>query len=252
VPPGLPGDISRGGGGGGGGSSKKPASAKRQLGFLVAVAAVIVAAGATAVVLLLSHHSPSHSLAGGTKPSSAPAHHHPSTAPTTSSKPPPLALTGAHGRLGVPSAVGPLQLNPGLTSKYVGPSMRSQDAKAFLIPGSDVVSGFYTPSSTATTFTTKDPRLMFLVYYLSGAGNAKTSVHSFMTDSDFTHQQQISAGKLGGEAACGLLREKKEPAVAHCMWADGNTYADFYAWDSTPSALAQTMIGIRPQVELKP
>jgi hypothetical protein len=35
------------------------------------------------------------------------------------------------------------------------------------------------------------------------------------------------------------------------MWADGNTYADFYAWDSSQSALAKTMIAIRSQVELK-
>jgi hypothetical protein len=50
-------------------------------------------------------------------------------------------------------------------------------------------------------------------------------------------------------AACALLPQQPAP-VAHCMWADRNTYTDFYAWVSSPTALARTMLAIRPHIEL--
>ena len=34
------------------------------------------------------------------------------------------------------------------------------------------------------------------------------------------------------------------------MWADKNTYADFYAWRSSPAALAKAMLAARPEIEL--
>jgi hypothetical protein len=230
--------------------SNKPAPAKRQIGFLIATVAIIIAAGATAVVLLLGHHGPPHHTAGGA-PATPTAALTPATSqpPATGSPPPAPPLTGASGHLGVPRSIGSLQLNPTLTDRFVGPSVQRQDANSFFIPTRDVVSGFYTVDPAATTFTAKDPRLMFLVAYLAGSGNAKTALHGFMTNRTFYGQQQINPGRLGGVAACGLLPQQPAP-VAHCMWADGNTYADFYAWNSSPSALAQTMLSIRPQVEL--
>ncbi len=90
---------------------------------------------------------------------------------------------------------------------------------------------------------------MFLVAYLRGSGNPGSAVRSFLANHTFYAQQRIDPGPLGGQAACGLLPQQPAP-VAHCLWADANTYADFYAWGSSPAALAQTMIAIRPQVEL--
>jgi hypothetical protein len=34
------------------------------------------------------------------------------------------------------------------------------------------------------------------------------------------------------------------------MWADHDTYTDFYAWNSSPAALSHSMIAIRPQIEI--
>lgn len=220
---------------------------KRQLGFLVGVAAVIVAAAVAVTLLLTQHGSTHHPAASGSSGSASPGSagpHTPAAAPT------PPSVTGASGHLGVPGAIGSLRLNSGLTSKFVGSSARKQDASSFAIQGSDVVSGFYTASPTAATFATRDPRLMFLAAYLSGSGNAHNALHAFMTNHTFTSQQQVSAGPKGGVAACGLLPEQHAAPVAHCMWADGDTYADFYAWNSSTSALAKTMITIRPKVEL--
>ena len=89
---------------------------------------------------------------------------------------------------------------------------------------------------------------MFLAAYLSGTGNAKAALHDFMTNSTFTDQHQVNAGPQGGVAACGLLPQQPSP-VAHCMWADGNSYADFYGWNSSPSELAKTMISVRPRIQ---
>ena len=235
-PPGMPSDT----------SVYRSPTARRQLVFLGAAVAVIVAAGITAAVLLLGHGKPSHPAAAGHSPSPG---HSPSTAPSGPASPaasPPL--TGASGRLSVPHAIGPLRLNPALTDKFVGASARHKDANSFFIKNSDVVSGFYTTDPAATTFTAKEPRLMFLAAYLAGSGNPKAALHDFMTNGAFTGQHQVSAGPQGSVAACGWLPQRPSP-VAHCMWADANSYADFYSWNSSPSALAKTMISARPQIE---
>jgi hypothetical protein len=217
---------------------------KRQAGFLVVVAAVIVAAG-IAATFLLTQHNPKHPAAGGS-PSSGPSS--PASSAPAASTPP--SVSGASGHLAVPGAIGALRLNSALTGKFVGPPVKKKDANSFFIPDSDVVSGFYTANPAATSFSTRDPRLMFLVAYLSGSGNAHSALHAFLTNHTFTGQQQINPGAKGGVAACGLLPQHNAAPVAHCMWADGDTYADFYSWNSSTSALAKTMIGIRPKVEL--
>jgi hypothetical protein len=148
----------------------------------------------------------------------------------------------------VPPAIGPLRLNPALTDKWVGATTRHKVANSFFVRNSDVVSGFYTSDPAAAAFTARQPRVMFLAAYLAGAGNAKTAMHDFMTNKSFTGQHQVSAGPRGGVAACGLLPQQPSP-VAHCMWADANSYADFYGWNSSQSALAKTMISVRPKIE---
>jgi hypothetical protein len=218
---------------------------------MIAVAAAIVVAGVVAAVLLLTHHGTAHNPAAGRPPGPTVARTPASSAapPTASSSPAAPLQTGAGGQLGLPGQIGSLQLNPALKNRFVGRSARRQFANSFYIPVRDVVSGFYTASPSATTFTAKDPRLMFLVAYLAGSGKPRSALRSFLANPAFSGQQRINPGPLGGRAACGLLTQQSA-TVAHCIWADANTYADFYAWNSTPSALAQTMIAIRPSVEL--
>jgi hypothetical protein len=91
---------------------------------------------------------------------------------------------------------------------------------------------------------------MFLATYLDGTGNPASALHTFMLSRQFSGQRQVSAGPLGGVAACGYLGKTRGGPVPHCMWADANSYADFYGWGSSLSSLAKTMIAIRPQVEL--
>jgi hypothetical protein len=194
------------------------------------------------VVLLLRHHGPS-------RPTAAGSSRHPGASGTPSSAPPPAARFGASGHLGIPAQISGLRLNPQLTLKFVGPSVRRQDANSFSVPAGDVVSGFYTANPSASTFTAKDSRIMFITAYLSGTGNIASALHGFMNNHTFYAQRQVSAGPQGGAAACGYLPQQPAP-VAHCMWADHNTYTDIYAWNTTPAALARTMIAIRPQIEL--
>jgi hypothetical protein len=130
----------------------------------------------------------------------------------------------------------------------VGSKVQRQFANSFFIPRRDVVSGFYTTDPSATTFSAKDPRLMFLAAYLHGTGDPKRALHSFMNNRTFSGQREVDAGPPGGKAACGRLAQQPAP-VAHCMWADSNSYADFYAWNSSPSELARTMTAIRARVE---
>ena len=245
-PPPLPGPDGPGG--------HKRSADIRPILFLAAAAAVIAVGAVVAAVLLTTHHSPARHAASSTPPASHPAHS-PSSRPSPSSTPTPTqtrnppSRTGANGHLGVPGHIGSLKLTSALTDKFVGPKVRRQFADSFFIPAHDVVSGFYTTNPSATTFTANDHRLMFLAAYLRGAGNAKSALHSFMTNKTFTGQHQVDAGPPGGKAACAQLAHQTTP-VAHCMWVDGNSYADFYAWNSSPSELATTMRAIRPKVQL--
>jgi hypothetical protein len=224
--------------------------------FLAAAAAVIAVGAVIAALLLTSNHGPARHTASSTPPATHPAQSpsrppspSPTPTPTPTGKPPPAPpRTGANGHLGVPRHIGSLKLNPALTDKFVGPKVRRQFANSFIIPTHDVVSGFYTINPSATTFTANDHRLMFLTAYLHGTGNAKSALHSFMANDTFTGQHEVDAGSQGGKAACARLAHQATP-VAHCMWADNNSYADFYAWSTSPSELAKTMREIRPEVQ---
>jgi hypothetical protein len=224
--------------------------------FLAAAAAVIAVGAVVAALLLTSHHGPARHAAASTPPPthraqspSRPPSPSPTPPPTPTGKPPAAPpRTAANGRLGVPRHIGSLRLNPALTDKFVGQKVRRQFANSFLIPTRDVASGFYTTDPSATTFTANDHRLMFLTAYLHGTGNAKSALHSFMANDTFTGQHQVAAGRRGGKAACGQLAHQATP-VAHCMWADSNSYADFYAWNTSPAELASTMRTIRPEVQ---
>jgi hypothetical protein len=225
---------------------------RRQTSLLLAAAIVILVVIVVAVFFLFNNNGPSHHPSAGSTPSAgkSPTSKPSSSSPSSSSPPAAPPLTSADGHLGVPRSIGSLQLNPLLTNKFVGGSVRQQEANSFFIPDSDVTSGFYTKDPSTATFTASDPRLMFLVAYLAGAGNATSALHSFMTNHTFYGQYQISPGSMGGVAACGWLAQQSSP-VAHCMWADANSYADFYAWNTRPAALAKTMLATRPQVELR-
>jgi hypothetical protein len=228
-------------------TGSSPRTLRRNAGFLIGAAAVAVIAAVVAAVLLLGHHGPSRASAAGSG-------HHPGASRTPSSAPSPslepaAPRFGASGHLGVPAQIAGLRLNQQLTFRFVGPSVRRQDANSFFIPVRDVVSGFYTADPAAATFTAKDRRIMFITAYLAGTGNVASALHGFMNNHTFYGQRQVAAGPLGGAAACGYLPQQPAP-VAHCMWADHNTYADFYAWNSSPTALAQTMLAIRPHIEV--
>lgn len=226
--------------------------------MFLAVAAGVIAVGIVIAAVLLTHHSPARHAASGTPPASSPAGKPsspastpptPTPTPTPTGKPPPAPPpTSAQGHLGVPRHIGSLRLNPALTDKFVGSKVQQQFANSFFIPAGDVASGFYTADPSAATFSAKDNRLMFLAAYLHGTGDAKSALHSFMTNRTFSGQQQVNAGPPGGKAACAQLAHQTTP-VAHCMWADNNSYADFYAWNTSPSELATMMRAIRPEVE---
>jgi len=222
----------------------------------LAVAGAFIAAGIVIAAVLLTHHGPAHHAASGTPRAStpaaapsSPARTPPTPAPASTGKPPPAPpRTSAHGHLGVPRHIGSLRLNPALTGKFVGSRVQRQFANSFFIPARDVASGFYTADPSATTFSAKDNRLMFLAAYLHGTGDAKSALHSFMANRTFSGQRQVNAGAPGGKAACAQLARQSTP-VAHCMWADNNSYADFYAWNTSPAELAAMMRAIRPEVE---
>jgi hypothetical protein len=91
--------------------------------------------------------------------------------------------------------------------------------------------------------------LLFDVVYLAGAGHPDVAIKSFLNNHTLQSPVEIPAGRLGGKAGCSWL-QVSSGRIAHCMWADRNTYADFYAWRRSPAALARVMLAARPEIEL--
>ena len=210
------------------------------LGTIVAVVAAAVAAYA---ITLDFGPSPRNTAAGSARSSAPP--------PDKASRPAPSAgplVVGGDGNVAAPAQIGSLHFNPVLTNRYITGKLKQQVSDDFGSSPGGVVGGFYT-SNPAAKSTSRSYQLWFDVAYLAGAGRPDAAVRSFLASGTLQSPAQIPAGPVGGKAACSWL-QVKSGRLAHCMWVDKNTYADFYAWRSTRAALAKTMLAARPRIEI--
>jgi hypothetical protein len=232
------------------GAGRLPGQRRGMTWSLIAVGVVVaIVLGAVAgYTLTRGHGQPSRdSAAGGTQTSATPSGTGASTGPSTgpSAGPP---VVGADGTVAAPARIGSLHFNPVLTTHYITNKLKEQLATDFGSLPSGVVGGFYTSDPAAKT-TNRNYQLLFDVAYLAGAGHPNVAIRSFLNNRTLQSPVEIPAGSMGGKAGCSWL-QVKSGRIAHCMWVDTNTYADFYAWQSSPAALAKTMLAARPQIEL--
>ena len=234
------------------GHSPGPARRSRATWQFIAVGVaigVIVGAAATYTLTRGQGQHSHNTAAGGAVTSSPSANARPGTGPAGPAGPataPPVV--GGDGNVAAPERIDSLYFNPVLTRKYITNKLKNQISYDFGSFPSGVVGGFYTSNPAAKT-TSRNYQLLFDVAYLAGAGHPNVAIKSFLANRTLRSPVEIPAGAMGGRAGCSWLHVTSG-TIAHCMWADKNTYADFYAWRSSPAALARAMLAARPEIEL--
>src|SRR5487761_816144 len=87
--------------------------------------------------------------------------------------------------------------------------------------------------------------MLFIGGRLAGA-SASASIATF--SQHFSHVTHISAGKLGGEAAC-VPGQASTGGASVCAWFDNDTFGELVSPHMTAAALASELRAIRPSIE---
>ena len=110
---------------------------------------------------------------------------------------------------------------------------------------SDVKSAVYESGNSAAGNT--EQIVMFIGGHLANAAPA-SSIGSFRQN--FANAAVVSAGSLGGQAACVQEAGGTSDAVAMCVWFDNDSFGEIVSPTMNAPALAQVMRTMRPSVEL--
>ena len=123
--------------------------------------------------------------------------------------------------------------------------LRNEVIKMSSGQASDVKSAVYESGNSAAGNT--EQIVMFIGGHLANAAPA-SSIGSFRQN--FANAAVVSAGSLGGQAACVQEAGGTSQAVAMCVWFDNDSFGEIVSPTMNASALAQVMRTMRPSVEL--
>jgi hypothetical protein len=110
---------------------------------------------------------------------------------------------------------------------------------------SNVVSAVYESGNSAAGST--EQIVMFIGGHLANAAPA-SSIASFTQN--FAGAKVVSAGALGGQAACVEDAPGTSDAVAMCVWFDNDSFGEIVSPTMNATALANVMRTMRPSLEL--
>jgi hypothetical protein len=122
--------------------------------------------------------------------------------------------------------------------------LRSEVIKTSSGQASEVVSAVYKSGNSAAGNT--EQILMFIGGHLANA-DPTASITSFTQK--FPGAHVVRAGSLGGKAAC-VPQGTASNAVAVCAWFDNDSFGEIVSPTMNATALARTMLTVRPSVEL--
>ena len=108
---------------------------------------------------------------------------------------------------------------------------------------SDAASAVYQHGSSAVG---SNPQTYIFVGGKLADSDPRASVTNFEQTQAGAHA--VSAGSLGGEAACATATVSGE-SVSMCVWFDNDTFGEFVSPTMTPATLASTMDQARPSLE---
>ena len=123
--------------------------------------------------------------------------------------------------------------------------LRNEVIKMSSGQASDVKSAVYESGNSAAGNT--EQIVMFIGGHLANAAPA-SSIGSFRQN--FANAAVVSAGSLGGQAACVQEAAGTSDAVAMCAWFDNDSFGEIVSPTMNATALAQVMRTMRPSVEL--
>jgi hypothetical protein len=123
-------------------------------------------------------------------------------------------------------------------------ALRDQITKTSAGHASGVVSAVYESGDSAAGATTQV--IMVIGGHLAGADPA-SSIASFTRN--FPAAFVVSAGSLGGKAACVEEEPGTSDSVSLCAWFDDDSFGELVSPTMSASALGHEMLTIRPAVE---
>jgi hypothetical protein len=156
-----------------------------------------------------------------------------------------LGRSGPAHALATPAKLGAYVLRPQLAQQMHAQDLQQEVVARSRGEVSHVIDAVYEENSQASAGTTPQV-ILFIGGHLSGVSPA-SYVTSF-TD-QFKGAQSISAGSLGGSAACISAQENAAGGVAVCTWADNDTFGVVASPTMDAAQLGVQMRIIRPGVE---
>jgi hypothetical protein len=124
-------------------------------------------------------------------------------------------------------------------------ALRDEVIKMSAGQASDVKSAVYESGAAAAGST--EQIVMFIGGHLANAAPA-TSIGSFTQK--FPGASVVSAGSLGGQAACVEEASGTSDSVAMCVWFDNDSFGEFVSPTMNANSLAGVMRTMRPSVEV--
>lgn len=157
-----------------------------------------------------------------------------------------FATSGPSGpahSVSTPKTAGKFTIEPNLDQQMKVATLSAEITKQSSGQASGVVSAVYQQGSSAPG---SSPQTFIFVGGKLANGDPSASVAQF--DKQYAGAHEVSAGSLGGEAACGEATANGE-SVAMCVWFDNDTFGDLVSSTMSPSTLASTLLSVRPNLE---
>jgi hypothetical protein len=152
--------------------------------------------------------------------------------------------SGPAHAMGAPAKIGTYTRTVDLERQTNVAQLRDKVIKMSSGQASRVVSAVYESGNSAAG--NNEQIIMFIGGHLANAAPA-TSIASFTQK--FAGAQVVSAGSLGGKAACVEEESGTSDSVSMCAWFDNDSFGEIVSPTMNATTLAKAMLTVRPAVE---
>ena len=145
----------------------------------------------------------------------------------------------------IPPGIGSYMRTANMEKETRISQLRAQVIKTSSGQASDVKSAVYESGNSAAGNT--EQIVMFIGGHLANAAPA-SSINNFIQK--FPGAAEVSAGSLGGKAACVEEGLRTADPVAMCVWFDNDSFGEIISPTMNATALSKVMRTMRPSLEL--
>jgi hypothetical protein len=154
--------------------------------------------------------------------------------------------SGPAHSISTPNQLGSFTRSPNLEKAMKVSQLRDDVMATSAGQASNVVSALYSMGSTTPGASGPQQAFMFVGGNLANSDPA-SSLASF--EQTYPHATAVSAGALGGEAACTPAVSPQGESVAMCVFFDNDSFGTFMSPSMSTTQLASLMATVRPSVE---